>query len=69
MGTMHAHTLKAPCALKAELLKLVLLVKLVETSERWVEGDHTRSVSAHVCVFALCGRSPQFKTKDGETTV
>lgn len=51
MENVHAHIPKAPCGFIAEPSRLVLLVKLMETSERWEEGDHTRPphLPAHFC--------------------
>lgn len=53
MEILHALKLKAPCGFIAELSRLVLLVKLMETSERWEEGDHTRPLPAHICSFSV----------------
>lgn len=53
MENLHAHKPKAPCGFIAELSRLILLVQLMETSERWEEGDHTRPLPAHVCQFSV----------------
>lgn len=54
MGNLHAHMLKATSVFVSEISRFVLLVKLVETSERWEEGDHTRPLSEHISVSSLC---------------
>lgn len=45
---------KHPVVFIAEPSRLVLLVKLMETSERWEEGDHTHPpLPAHFCWFSV----------------
>lgn len=55
---------KHPVVFIAEPSRLVLLVKLMETSERWEEGDHTHPPPfLHTFVGFLCRHSLRFEQK------